>query len=294
MCDASAAAAIGADHFVVADDERNTLQVYRRAKSRPVASIALAAFLETKADKESDLEGAAAIGSRIYWVSSHGRNSRGEPQERRQRLFATTLIPGSIPRLATVGRPYRHLLRDLLEADAAFGYGLARASGLPPEAPGGLNIEGLAATPEGRLLVGLRNPLPGGRALLVALDNPAEVVEGRGAAVFGKPVELDLGGRGIRSVERVGGRYLIAAGPTGDLGSFALYQWSGQAADAAIPLHGVDLGTLRPEALFAVPDSDAVQILSDDGGVEVNGIACKDRPNVAQSFRSRLLKLEGR
>ena len=33
------------------------------------------------------------------------------------------------------------------------------------EAEGGFNIEGLAAAPDGSLLIGLRNPIPQGRAL---------------------------------------------------------------------------------------------------------------------------------
>jgi hypothetical protein len=33
--------------------------------------------------------------------------------------------------------------------------------------PGGLNIEGLAATPDGQLLIGFRNPLSEGKALLL-------------------------------------------------------------------------------------------------------------------------------
>ena len=65
------------------------------------------------------------------------------------------------------------------------------------EAEGGFNIEGLASTPEGALLIGLRNPLRHGRALLVPLLNPDEVIEG-GRARFGAPVELDLQQRGIR------------------------------------------------------------------------------------------------
>ena len=292
LCDASAAAALGPNHFVVADDERNTLQVYRRGRARPVMSIPLAGFLDTKTDKESDLEAAATLGSRIYWISSHARNSRGEFQDRRHRFFATRFRSGATPQLATVGTPYRDLLADLIKADTAFGYGLEKASRLPPEAPGGLNIEGLAATPDGGLIIGLRNPVPGGRALVIPLENPSDLLEGNKAR-FGKPIELDLGGRGVRSIERVGSHYLVVAGPAGDRGTFALYRWSGHPGDAAGLISGIDFGDLRPEALFTVPNSDLVQILSDDGGVETNGIACKDRPKATQSFRSALFKRRG-
>src|ERR1700752_3562987 len=95
MCDASAAVALDADHFVVANDERNTLRVYKRGQSDPVDSVPVFKFLGTKEKKESDLEGAARVGNRIYWISSHGTNSDGEVQERRYRLFATEITAKS-------------------------------------------------------------------------------------------------------------------------------------------------------------------------------------------------------
>jgi hypothetical protein len=288
MCDASAAVALDDEHFAVADDERNVLQIYRRGRPAPVGAVKLWKFLGTKKDKESDLEGSAAIGTRIYWISSHGRNSEGEMQARRYRLFATRLEPGSPPTLSPVGRAYTGLLDDLIGAPELQAYDLAAAAGRAPEAPGGLNIEGLAATPEGDLLIGFRNPIPGDKALLVRLKNPNGVVNGK-KAKFGTPFELDLEGRGIRSIELVGESYLIVAGPAGDMGPFAIYRWSGSSSDAPAAL-GIDLNDLRPEALFAVPRTGRVQLLSDDGGVKLDGVECKQRKRAQQSFRSLVVR----
>ena len=44
-----------------------------------------------------------------------------------------------------------------------------------------MNIEGLCPTPEGELLIGFRNPIPGERALIVPLKNPGELIEGKPA-----------------------------------------------------------------------------------------------------------------
>jgi hypothetical protein len=44
--------------------------------------------------------------------------------------------------------------------------------------------------------------------------------------------------------------------------------------------------SLRPEAPFAVPGTQAVQILSDDGGVMSEGVECRKGPPSGQSFRS--------
>jgi hypothetical protein len=278
LCDASAAVALDARHFVVADDERNTLVIYRHGDAQRVGELDLGKFLNAR--KESDLEGAAQVGDRIYWIASHARNSQGELREDRHRLFATEARGTT---LAPVGQPYTRLQGDLLAAPALASL-LREAAGKAAEADGGFNIEGLAATPDGGLLIGLRNPVPQGKAIVVPLLNPAELIGGKGPARFGVALRLDLGGRGVRSIGRVGNGYLIAAGPTADEGTFAVYRWSGKAGDAPSPLKQ-DLGTLRPEALFAWPDGQ-VTLLSDDGGVMVGKKACKDAGKNKRSFRA--------
>jgi hypothetical protein len=284
MCDASAAAALDERHFVVANDERNQLKIYQRGTADPVDVVDLAPFLGTKHHKESDLEGAASIGNRIYWISSHGRNSKGEAQERRYRFFATEAHQRK-PWVTPIGKPYTRMLDDLAAAEELKAYRLADAAKQSPKSDGGFNIEGLSATPEGDLLIGMRNPAPRGKALVIHLRNPAEVIEGAKAR-FGQVSELDLGGRAIRSIELVGLAYMIVAGPTGKAGDFALYRWSGNAAEAPVELGHVDFRDARPEALFAIPGTHMVQILSDDGGDR-----CKEIPEDEQTFQSVVVRL---
>jgi len=282
-CDASAAVALDAAHFAVGNDENDVVSVYRLGAPAAAAKVDLRTFLRTQKGQEADIEGAASIGPRTYWITSHGRNARGAYQASRHRFFATRVVPGHPPSVEADGTPYHDLLRDLVEHPPLATYRLDQASKLAAEAEGGLNIEGLAATPEGRLLIGFRNPLRSGRALVVPLDNPAEVVAGRRARL-GAPTELDLGGRGIRSIELVGSAYYVVGGPIADRGTFALFRWSGRAGDAPVALPA-DLGTLRPEALFAVPGSDQLVLLSDDGGLERDGKECKDLKASLQHFR---------
>jgi hypothetical protein len=54
---------------------------------------------------------------------------------------------------------------------------LEAAEKLPPKAKGGLNIEGLAATPDQELLIGFRNPIPEDKALVLVLTNPKDLLE---------------------------------------------------------------------------------------------------------------------
>lgn len=279
LCDASAAVALDAHHFIVADDEHNRLSLYKRGEARRVGELDLDTFLGAR--KEADLEGAAQVGSRIYWIASHARNSAAKRRDDRHRFFATDVHGKTVD---PVGHPYTALLTDLLAAPALAPLNLAEASRRAAEAEGGFNIEGLASTPDGSLLIALRNPIPQRKAIVIPLLNPAELAEGKGPARFGAVIRLDLGGRGVRSIERVGRGYVIVAGPPGDSGSFAVYRWSGSTGDAPTPI-GLDLGTLRPEALFAWPDGQ-LSLLSDDGGVLVGGKACKDVDKRKRAFRA--------
>lgn len=106
---------------------------------------------------------------------------------------------------------------------------------------------------------------------------------------FGGALLLDLKGAGIRSIESIGSGYWIVAGPAADAGSFTLFHWSGKAGDAPKPFTGVDFkkhADFRPEALFAIPNTSLVQILSDDGGAPAGPSTCKELDAAKQTFRS--------
>lgn len=290
MCDASAAVMIAPGMFVVANDEDNVLRVYRSDVSDgPVAERDLNPFLALEPKHpECDIEGAARVGDRIYWIGSHGRNKDGKLRPNRHRLFATEVtVEGDQVRIRPVGKPFTELV-DALDNDPRLsGYKLRKASERQPEKAGALNIEGLAASPQGALLIGFRNPIPGGRALIVPLENPAEVVDGRKPRL-GDPIELDLAGLGIRSIDHcaAGGHYLILAGPHNDGGDFRIYRWTGPGTGAQ-QVSGADFLGLRPEALVVdAQRPSGVLVLSDDGTVRVDDVPCKKAAPDRRSFRS--------
>ena len=290
MAEASAAAMLDAQHFVVADDECNVLRVYRADQAAPVGQpVDLRQFLGAGA-KASDIEGAARVGDVIYWISSHSlTGNKGKFLEGRHRFFATKIetSAGAAPTVRPTGEPYKRLLQELAAAPALQGLKLDKAARKKPEQEDGLNIEGLAATPDGGLLIGFRNPLSKGKAILVRLANPADVIKGAKPA-FADPVLLDLGGRGVRSIERAADHYLIVAGPVADAGGFALYQWSGKPRDA--PRLRAELAPgFRAEAAFNV-DGQPLMLLSDDGTNNAE-VACGAAPKDGQRFRATRMKL---
>ncbi|HEV2157480.1 DUF3616 domain-containing protein [Bradyrhizobium sp.] len=317
-CDGSAAVALDQNRFAVADDDGNVLNVYEIGKPEAVG-LNLDGFLDAPlkkkqpgpdgqpAYKEADIEGAARIGDRIYWISSHGRDSKGHAEPSRARLFATRIVPDPAgPRLEPVNstadrkKPavYTNLREDMFADKAledlkpAKTYAPDKKKGPPPESKKGFNIEGLAATPDGHLLIGFRNPRPGKKAVVIRLDNPAEVLDGN-KPKFGKSWQLKkLKGRGIRSIERINDTYVIVAGPHQDAKDskitppFALYTWSGQENDTK-PVRMKDVVVPKkftPEAVFAIPGSPNMMLLSDDGSG-----TCKDAKRPDKSFRALTL-----
>ncbi len=261
-CEPSAAVALASSTFVLADDEKQKkLFVLSQEQPDKPQDLPLPAGFETE-----DMEGAARIGDDLYWIGSHSRNRNGEEQPERHRLFALRVAPrdGTFSAEA-VGRPYTTLLADLQRDERFNAFKLACASELAPEEPGGLNIEGLGASPDGKLLIGFRNPTREGKALIVTLNNPRAVLDGAPAS-FGAPVELDLNGLGIRSLEfwPAGEAYVIIAGSTDDSGRFQAYRWSGQSNDPPEPIASANFAGLIPEAAFLAAPSD-LMVLSDEG-----------------------------
>ncbi len=270
LIEASATIALDDRHFTVASDEINVLSIYRHGLPAPVASIDLKPFL---GEDGCDIEAGARIGDRIYWITSHSKPSGGGNAKKRSVFFATRLdASGDMPLLVPEHEPFFALRGPLKDA-------IGGAGSL-------LDIEGLASTPDGHLLIGLRGPLEAGRAILVPLRNPAGVVENTAAPDLGPTLTLDLGGRGIRSIDATGlasPAYLILAGPMNDTkGDFAFYQWDGGATE---PFHRSDisLDRLTPEAIVVQTGQRTALILSDDGSKKRNDA---DTPAQQRRFRS--------
>jgi len=215
------------------------------------------------------LEGAARIGNRAFWISSHGRNRDAKARPNRDRFFATdiAIVNGEVT-LTPVGKPYKALLDDLL-ADRRFrAYHFAEASAQAPKASGGLNIEGLSATPDGHLLIGFRNPVPDKKALVIPLLNPNDVINGK-RPVLGQAIQLDLGGLGIRDMAFHDGTYVIIGGPARGGEPFHIYFWRGPGTSPErVKVKG--MSDYHPEGIVIYPERGLreIQILNDDGKLE--------------------------
>jgi hypothetical protein len=289
LCNASAVAALDGRHFAVADDEDNWLRIFRRGCENPVWETEVSPFIHALGQRsECDIEGAAQVGNRIYWIASHGTDAEGHYAPARHRFFATDIVAtnGSFM-LRPVGQPYRTMLTDLLANPAYRQFELAAASRLPPKSPGGLNIEGLCATPEGHLLIGFRNPIPDGKALVARLYNPHAILAGQ-RATFGPPRLLDLGGLGIRSITETPKGYYLIGGSSKGGGKSQLFAWEKNSMDP-VRIEAEVLSGLNPEGLafFATDDFTGLLVVSDDGEKKASGKRHRNAMSPAlKQFRS--------
>ena len=289
----SGAVALNNNVFVVADDEDNLLRIYdRNTSEKPLQTIKLSTVFKGDIadgeDLEIDLESAAEIEGTYFWIGSHSSSRTGEYREPRHRLLAITIKPGANDKfsISPAGQIYTTLIADLQDDPRFNTYHFGKAKKTQAKALGGLSIEGLASTPDNGLLIGFRNPLSGGdvekgrleggKALMVKLKNPFEVIHGL-KAKFADPIELDLEGFGIREItRRKNHKYLIVAGPyheniaTEDhkKEEGQLYKWSSKSRKLnrlkRFELEGFNIEA----ALFYPGNDDFVQLLSDDGTLE--------------------------
>lgn len=268
LANASAVVRVGGDRILAGSDDQNALVLLDTgAGGAPLKTIPVGPWLGLGAGAgEADLEGAARIGDVVYWIGSHARNKNGKLRPERRRLVALRISDeaGSVS-LAPVGRPVTSLLDSMVSTPSLGPWRLGAAAALAPEAPGGLNIEGLAARPDGGLWIGFRSPVPEGRALLIPLLNPEEVIAGS-APRWGEAVTLDLEGKGIRDMAWTGREYFILAGNAGDGGKSRLFRWKGPGSEPeAVKAPGLKDLNAEGLAVFGTPEQPRLLVVSDDG-----------------------------
>ena len=217
--------------------------------------------------KLDDLEGLALDPSGwIYAITSQSLDGQGKSKKSREKLVRFRVKGDRVVDEGSVGS-----VKSALMATHPV---LADAAAIRQvKSGGGLNVEGLEASADGRRLwVGLRSPLLDGRAILACIENPSGIFEaGETPHVATRLETLDLGGQGIRGMSYVPslGGYLLVSGPVGSAEeAFRLWFWRGD-ADAAVrrvrlpDVPGIEHAEgICPAVLHGRP---CLVIVSDDG-----------------------------
>ncbi len=257
--------------FLIVEDEKDyPFSLVSIKRDGSVESTHLTPGLFESADgfwKLDDLEGLSIDPSGwIYAITSQSLDGDGDSKKSREKL-ARFRIKGNRVVDATA-------VRSLKPALLAAHPELAIAAGMRDvKSGGGLNVEALETSPDGRRLwVGFRGPLLKQRAILACIENPSGIFEANEAPRIATRLEtLDLGGQGIRGMSYVPslGGYLIIAGPTAPEGSaFQLWFWSSETGAPARRVRSPKLPGIEhaegicPAVLEGKP---CLVIVSDDG-----------------------------
>ncbi|WP_437281599.1 DUF3616 domain-containing protein [Sorangium sp. So ce375] len=312
-CDGSAAVSIDGTHFLNFNDENQQIQVYTQgANATPLQQLDVSGGIGLSSSDEADIEGAARVGNRVYVITSHARDKKGNLERPRYKFFAIDLA-GSVPSLSmTVAGVYSNLLADMLDAsnwaspnasvisllNSRSQLSTGTVASLAPKRQG-TNIEGLAALPvggrAGRLVIGFRNPQSSAQAILVTLLNPDAVIGGA-KAQLGEAYLLDLGGKGVRDLawSAAHNALLVLSGPHDETnGPFALWKWSGAPASAPVKVQDLTApANAGPESIIPYSGTNDVQVLFDMGSFQIGGKDCKDASTSSQYFTDVIVHVD--
>lgn len=257
--------------FLVLEDEKeHPFSLVAIGPDGAVASTPLRPGPQESAEafrKLNDLEGIALDrAGQVYAITSHSRDGDGDEKASRERLLRFR-IEGDravAPKVSNALKPALLAAHPVLAAAAAIR---------DVKAGGGLNIEALDLSPDAqRLLIGFRSPLPGKRALVACVENPAAVFDsGEAPRISARLETLDLGGNGIRGMSWFPclDGYLLIGGPVArEPVQFQLWFWNGRPGAPArrVTVPGL-AGLERAEGICpAVIDGrQRIVVVSDDG-----------------------------
>lgn len=319
--DASTAIALDSKYMVVGDDEASVLRVYDRAGGDAVLEWDYSQALGTS--DEVDLEAGTLIGNTLYLIGSHSNKKDGSEADSREVIFSVNISGTGASTEFEYNGKFTGFETALVAWDAGnvhglganyFGLAASSGAGLSPERVNGFSIEGLTSSPTNDALwLAFRAPQTDttsrDKALIVPVENFAALIGGSATEpTFGEPIELNLGGRGIRSIDKAtdGSGYLIIAGPSGTASdaldnNFRLFTWDGKAdsqpvelsndLDALLAITGGSFESLvSPASILAGTE---IQLLQDNGDTVWTGQTdvSKDLDPAEQQFQGNAIIL---
>ncbi len=318
--DASAAIALDNHYMIVGDDESNVLRVYDRAGGDALLEWDYSDFIG--GGGEVDLEAMTMVGDTLYLTGSHSNSKKGVDDDNREIVFSVKVSGTGAQTTFNYQGKFTGLESALVAWDEGgasgqtagyFGFAASSGAGIAPENTNGFSVEGMTTSADdAELWLGFRAPQTDtttrDKALIVPVENYQALLSGIATEpVLGAAIELNLGGRGIRSIDKAtdGSGYLIIAGPSGGATAevthdFRLYTWDGKGAQAVELDNNLDALLQATGGSFesivsppSIMPGTQIQLLQDNGDTLWPGQAdvSKDLAPADQQFKGNLITL---
>ena len=310
--DASSAIAIDDNYMLVCDDEKNQLFVFDRNQSGLFVksfdfnqgNLMNLTDGSSGAWKELDVEAGTpspTIAGKSYWLGSMSNSSSFNNKPNRDRIFSiNTSGTGNAVNFTNAGF-YAGLRQYLINWGDFYGYNFSScaADGRNPKLINGFNLEGMVFGPDNTTLYfGFRAPLVPTANRTKAVIAPLQNFETwfnngspSGNPSFGAPIELDLGGRGIREMIKLSnGIYIIIAGSYDEVLNPAVYRWSGNASDFPQQITSFNLNGLNVEGVLPINEGgglslNKLQFISDNGSTIYYGDGIEAKSLTQDNFK---------
>ena len=310
--DASSAIAIDDNYMLVCDDEKNQLFVFNRSQSGfyvksydfnqgNLMNLTDGSF---GAWKELDVEAGTnspTTSGKSYWLGSMSNSSSFNNKPNRDRIFSIlTSGTGSATSFSNAGF-YAGLRQYLINWGDFYGYNFSScaAEGRDPKLIDGFNLEGMVFGPDNKTLYfGFRAPLVPTANRTKAVIAPLQNFETwfnngnpTNAPSIAAPIELDLGGRGIREMIKLSNEiYIIIAGSYDAGLNQTVYRWTGNASDAPQQINSFDLSGLNVEGVLPINESGSLslnklQFISDNGSTIYYGDGIEAKSLTQDNFK---------
>lgn len=309
------------NYLIVGDDEANVVRVYEKNGGAAISEFDYGSALNLSG--EMDFEAMTLVGDTLYLTGSHSNNKKGEEAQGREVISSLKIsaVDGK-PTFAVSPDKYTGLVAALSAWDAAgsngktagyYGFATSAGPGIAPENTNGFSIEGMTTSKDDNALwLGFRAPqldnATRDKALLIAVSNYKQVLADNTKPPVFEAIELNLGGRGIRSIDKAadGSGYLIIAGPAGSASAevpndFRLYTWDGNASHQPVELdNNLDALLKATGGSFesiASPSSikagTQILLLQDNGDTVWDGQSkvSKDLKPADQQFKGNLVNI---
>lgn len=319
--DASAAVALDNKYMIVGDDEASILRVYDRAGGDAVLEWDYSGLIGSTG--ELDLEAMTMVGDTLFVTGSHSNTKKGVDADSREIVFSVKVSGTGAQTQFDYQGKFTGLEAALVAWDQGggsgktpgyFGFAASSGAGIAPENTNGFSIEGMTASVDDtELWLGFRAPQTDTttreKALIVPIENYRQLLDNVATQpTFGSAIELNLGGRGIRSIDKAkdGSGYLIIAGPSGVATpevthDFRLYTWDGKltsqpveldnSLDALLQVTGGSFESIVSPA--SIKPGTQIQLLQDNGDTVWPGQTkvSKDLNPADQKFNGNVISL---